>query len=379
MPGIRVALLTEIPAPFRIPLFNALAERDDVRLRVLFLSDRDPKRPYPVYRDEFRFDARTLPGHDVARGSRWVVLNGGVLGELRRSRPQVIVIGGWNQPAFWQAAAWARIRRIPLVTWVESTERDARPGNVGLERAKRWIVDGSAALLVPGSASAEYARSLGVPAERVVVAPNAVDQSIFRDGVAQARGSRERLREEIGLTRPTFLFVGRFDPEKGLADLLEAADGLDADVVVIGSGPGEAALRAAALPNVRIVGRVERDELVPWYAAVDAFVLPSRSDQWGMVLNEAASAALPIVTSDAPGAAYDLVDDGVSGIRYPAGDVTALRAALARVAEDGGWRRSAGERSLELAARHTPELWAEAVARLVTCLERREPLLASSG
>ena len=327
MAPTRVALLTEIPAPFRIPLFNALAARDEVRLRVLFLSDRDPKRPYPVYRDEFRFDGRTLPGRDVARGSRWVVLNGGVLGELHRLRPDVIVIGGWNQPAFWQAAAWARARHIPLVTWVESTVRDARPGNAVLERAKRWIVAGSAALLVPGSASAEYAVSLGVPPERVVVAPNAVDQTIFRDAVAAASADRERLRAELGLTRATFLFVGRFDPEKGLPDLLEAADGLDADVVVIGSGSGEAELRAAAPANVRVVGRVERNELVPWYAAADAFVLPSRSEQWGMVLNEAAAAGLPIVTSDAAGAAYDLVEDGVSGFRVPAGDTHALRRA----------------------------------------------------
>ena len=79
---MKLALLTEIPAPYRIPLFNALAERVD--LRVLFLSERDPRRGfYELHRDEWRFDHRVLRGPQLRRGGRWVVFNRGVLPELR--------------------------------------------------------------------------------------------------------------------------------------------------------------------------------------------------------------------------------------------------------------------------------------------------------
>jgi glycosyltransferase involved in cell wall biosynthesis len=92
------------------------------------------------------------------------------------------------------------------------------------------------------------------------------------------------------------------------------------------------------------------------------FVLPSLSEQWGMVLNEAACAGLPLVASDAAGAAWDLVEDGVNGFRVPAGDIAALREALRRLVDDAGLRASAGRRSAELGAGLTPARWAEAVA-----------------
>ena len=76
----RIALLTEIPAPYRIPLFNALAERDGVDLRVLFLAERDPRRQYPVYEEEFRFARSVLPGARRRARGRWVVFSRGRAG-----------------------------------------------------------------------------------------------------------------------------------------------------------------------------------------------------------------------------------------------------------------------------------------------------------
>lgn len=378
---MRIALLTEIPAPFRIPLFNALAANPDVDLRVLFLSEEDPRRThYRMYTEEFAFDWRILRGRELVHGSRWFVVNRGVLRAIRSFRPEVLIVGGWNQTTYWIAALYAHVLRVPMLCWVESTVRDERRTTFPtFESARKVFARLSSGFLVPGQASARYVRSLGSGGKPVAVAPNAVDQTIFGDRVAEARRDREALRAQLGLNRCTVLFVGRLDAVKSLDTLLDAMHGVDADLVLIGAGELEDELRAQAPPNARFVGALDRDELPPWYAAADVFVLPSRSEQWGMVLNEAASAGLPIVTSDAPGAAYDLVDDGVSGIRYPAGDVAALQAALAKVAGNEAWRRRAGERSLQLAALHTPELWAEAFTRLVTSLAGREPLLASSG
>src|SRR5205085_9673410 len=121
--------------------------------------------------------------------------------------------------------------------------------------------------------------------------------------------------------RPVVLYVGRLDPEKGVDVLLRACTGLDADVVVVGAGSQEAALRAAAGPRVRFAGRVERDALPALLAAADVFCLPSRSEQWGMVLNEAALAGLPLVATDAAGGAHDLVEPEFV---VPAGDEDAL-------------------------------------------------------
>jgi glycosyltransferase involved in cell wall biosynthesis len=351
---MKLALLTEIPAPFRIPLFNALAAHDGVDLRVLFLAAADPRRAhYELHADEFRFDWRVLRGWQLRRGARWVVLNRGVVRELRRFGPDGVGVGGWNQPAFWQALAYAKARRIPLLVWVESTSRDARSQAAPLELAKRALIRAASGFFVPGRASADYLRSLGVSDDRIGVAPNAVDAAIF--GAAAGHRDRDGCR---------FLYVGRLDREKGVDVLLRAFHRVPGELVIVGGGREEPALRAHASERVRFVGQLDRDDVVPYYAAADVFVLPSRSEPWGMVLNEAAAAGLPLVATDGVGAAHELIEHGVNGFRVPDGDEEALAEALRLLAEDREFRRRAGERSRELVRRFTPEAWAAGVVQL---------------
>lgn len=350
---MKIALLTEIPAPYRIPLFNALAAEPDVELRVLFLAERDPRRAfYAPHREEWRFDARVLGGPSLRRGGRWLVVSRGVLRELRRFRPEAVAVGGWNQPAFWQALAYTRARRIPLLVWIESTLRDARSESRALASARSAMVRGAAGAFVPGRAAAEYARSLGVPEERIALAPNAVDSDLF---AAADRAPRDDC---------IFLYAGRLDAEKGLDVLLEAFRDVPGELWIAGSGTEDERLRRLAPERVRFLGALDRDALAPVYAEADVFVLPSRSEPWGMVLNEAAAAGLPLVATDGVGAADDLIEEGVNGFRVRAGDAGALAAALRRLAEDPALRQSAGRESRRIVEAFTPEAWAHGVAAL---------------
>ena len=356
---MRLALLTEIPAPYRIPLFNALADRLD--FRALFLARVDPRHPfYTPHEEEWRFERSFLDGAQLRRGGRWVVLNRGVLGELRRFSPDAVGVGGWNQPAFWQALIYCRARRIPLLVWVESTSRDVRPESPPLELAKRALIRGASGFFVPGRASADYVRSFGIPEERIALAPNAVDAGVFGRAAMDRRGHETC----------TFLYAGRLDAEKGLDVLLRAFSRVPGRLVIAGSGREEKRLRALADDRVRFSGPLDRDELVPLYAEADVFVLPSRSEPWGMVLNEAAAAGLPLVATEGVGAAHDLVEDGVNGFRVPVNDEEAFVGALTRLAEDEPFRLTAGARSRELVARFTPEAWADGVAGLANRLVR---------
>jgi len=349
----RLTLLTEIPAPYRIPLFNALAERVD--LRVLFLRERNPERPYDLHADELRFHWSVLPGFDVTLRSRWLVVNHGVVRSLRGA--EALLVGGWNEPAFLTALAWGGARRVPTLLWSESTAPDRRSGRH--DALKRLLLRAPDMFVVPGSAARAYLEGLGVEGARIVDAPNAVDPNVFRTA---ARGRVDR--------RCRLLAVGRLAPEKGIDTLLEAAAGLPIEIVLAGSGPDEARLRALAGSNVTFLGHVGRDALPALYADADVAVMPSRSEPWGMALNEAALAGLPLVSTTAAGAAWDLIEDGVNGFRIPPDDPTALRAALRRLADDVVFRQAAGTRSREIAAQFTPEAWADAVAAAVEGLQR---------
>ena len=369
---LRVALLTEVPAPFRFPLFGELAQRRGIRVRVLFLAPRDPRRPYSGDLSGAGFDCTVLPGRELQRGGRWIVLNRRVLVELLRLRPHAVILGGWNQPACWQALLWARLMRRPVLVWVESTARDARSGGGALERAKQLMLRQATAFLVPGTASRQYLVGLGVDPVRVHVAPNAVDRTLFRDTVDAHRQRRQALRQELGLgERTVVLAVCRLDPEKGVDVLLDAVRGLELDLVVAGAGADEAALRAVAPANARFAGVLAPAELARWYAAADIFALASRSEQWGMVLNEAAEAALPLVASDAAGAAADLVVDGESGIAVPAGQAEPLRSALALLAADPPLRARLGAGARARVTPLTATAWADAVVAAVEAATRR--------
>jgi glycosyltransferase involved in cell wall biosynthesis len=359
---VRIALLTEIPAPYRIPLWNALADRPDVELKVLLLREHDPRRSYELHRAEWRFDADVLPGRDLLLGRRWVVLSRGTRRRLARFRPEVVILGGWNQPAFLAAAAYARRHSIPYVTWVESTLWDERSPR--LDTVKRRLLSSAAGVLVPGTAAAEYVRSLGIEAGRITIAPNAFDVDRFSRALQAARARRAELRRDLELDGCVVVSVARLSVEKGVDVLVRAVAGVPAELVVIGDGSQRRALERRAPPNVRFVGRVGRDDLPAWYAAADAFALTSRSETWGMAVAEAATAGLPIVVSEAVGAGWDLVEPGVSGFRVPVGDEDRLREALTAVATDEPFRAIAGARSRELAAGATPEAWAAAVADL---------------
>lgn len=345
----RVVLLTEIPAPYRIPLFNALAERVD--LHVVFLRERNPDRPFDLHRDELRFSWDVLPGFDVTVGGRWIVVNAGAGRRLRGA--DAVILGGWNQPAFLAAALSSRLRGVPTFFWVESTGNDARSGR--LEGAKRALLGAAEGFIVPGVAAREYLESLGVSSDRITTAPNAVDPTIF--------GSAARSRTN-GPCR--IVVVARLSPEKGVDVLVRAAEGLDADVVVAGSGPEESRLRRLAGPNVSFLGHVERDDLPQLYADADVAVIPSRSDTWGMTLNEAALAGLPLVASTVVGGSHDLIEEGVNGFRVSPDDPDALREAIRRLIDDESFRHTAGRRSRELVAALTPDAWADAVQRAVT-------------
>jgi len=349
----RVTLLTEIPAPYRIPLFNALAKR--VELRVLFLRHRHPDRRYDLHRDELQFTWRMLPGLELSLRSHWFVLNGSVAGRLRQA--DVVIVGGWNQPAFWEALAVCRFRGVPVILWVESTRKDERSGRH--EPVKRQLLRGVDAFIVPGAASREYLEDLGVPHERITVAPNAVDPGIF--------GSANRTRVD-GPVR--LIAVGRLAREKGIDTLLKAARGLPVEIVIAGTGPEEARLRRIAESNTTFVGNIERDGLPELYANGDVLVMPSRSEPWGMALNEAALAGLPLVATTASGAGRELIEDGVNGFRVPPDDSAALRAVLQRLVDDAAFRKAAGVRSRELVSKLTPQAWAAATVAAIDGVAR---------
>lgn len=177
---------------------------------------------------------------------------------------------------------------------------------------------------------------------KVRVIPYGVEPSRFAPSPALEARARA-LRAAWG-EGPVVLAVGRLVAYKGFDVLLKAAEGLDARVVLVGTGPESARLRALAGPNAVLAGRVSEGDLPAYYRAADVFCLPSvtTAEAFGVVLLEAMASNLPLVTTALPTGVAAVNREGRTGLVVPPGDAGALREALNLLVLDRGKREAFG-------------------------------------
>jgi glycosyltransferase involved in cell wall biosynthesis len=369
----RVVIVTEIIAPYRIPVFNALARHRDIDLHVIFLAENDPtQRQWLVYKNEIYFSYDVLPSWRRRIGGQCVLLNWGAEVALRRAAPDFIVCGGYNYIASWQCMSWARRNRVPFALWSESTARDLRSGHAWIETLKMKFLRRCDAFVVPGQSSAQYLRSYGAPEELIFTAPNAVDTRFFARRAEAVRQNAVHYRRTLGLPARFFLFAGRLVLEKGTIDLLRAYASLPAGLrdevglVFVGDGPALSELRRRAVgiqPGaICFTGFAHREQLAAYYALADALVFPTHTDPWGLVVNEALACGLPVISSAAAGCTEDLVEDGWNGRVVAAGDIQPLVFAMTELACNPALRSLMAFRGRERIQQFSPEAWAAGMA-----------------
>ncbi|HYA26292.1 MAG TPA: glycosyltransferase family 4 protein [Terriglobales bacterium] len=376
----RLVVITEIIAPYRIPVFNALAQKPGIDLHVIFLAETDPtQRQWLVHKEEIRFSFEVLPSWRRRIHRRNLLLNWGVDSALRLASPDAVVCGGYNYLASWEALRWARRNRVPFLLWVESTVRDLRSGSLVLESLKRRFLQQCDGFTVAGKSSFEYLNSYGVPEHTIFTAPNAVDTDFFKQAAEQARRNESENRRSLHLPKRYFLFVGRLVKEKGIFDLLEAyamlAPELRKQISLLFAGDGiartELERRAAAIQpgSIQVAGFLQREALAVFYALAEAFVFPTHSDPWGLVVNEAMVCGLPVICSSAAGCAADLVDRQ-NGRVVCASAVGELASALNELAIDPQLRAFMNRASMEKIQGYSPEACAAGMARAaLSCAE----------
>jgi glycosyltransferase involved in cell wall biosynthesis len=365
-----VTILTEIISPYRIPVFNALAKREGIDLKVIFLSETDPAlRQWRVYKNEIQFSYEVLPAWRFRAGGSHILLNARLSSVLRKFSPETIICGGYNYIASWQALLWARGRGVRFVLWSESNAQDARGQRKAVEFLKarfRMRCDG---FVVPGKSAFEYLRSLGAAADSIHTAPNAVDNDFFARQADAVKRQPSVFRDKLGLPVRFVLFVGRLVPEKGVFELLEAyarlESGVRSDVGLVLAGDGvsrrELAQHAKEIKPgmVCFPGFAQREDLAGLYALAEALVLPTHSDTWGLVVNEAMACGLPIIVSNVAGCSADLVEDGWNGYVVPPRDSDKLSVAIGTLARQPELKERMSVRSLERIRNYSPEACAD--------------------
>jgi glycosyltransferase involved in cell wall biosynthesis len=371
----RLVILTEIISPYRIPLFNELAQHADVDLHVIFLAETDPTlRQWHIYKEEIRFSHQILPSWRKRVGKFNVLLNRGVRRAFAAAAPQVILCGGYSYVASWQCLYWARAHKIPLFLWSESNLQDQRRGHLLVEFLKNKFLRKCDGFVVPGRSAREYLRAHKVEDSRIFTAPNAVDNEWFASAAATARQNEAGLRRELALPERYFLFVGRLVREKGVFELLSAYAKLDEStrqqvgLVFVGDGAVLQALQEQASsisPGlIRFAGFAQREQLANYYALAETLILPTYTDTWGLVVNESMACGLPVIVSRAAGCAAELVRENWNGLLVAPRDVSSLMLAMRSIAHQPELRAAMRERSVQHISDYSPKAWARGIAEM---------------
>lgn len=368
---VRLAYVVSHPIQYQAPLLRRIAQEPDIELTVFFGSDLSTRG----YQDagfgvRVEWDTPLLEGYqsrflpalrDPGTVSATTPMSRSLLRALRRPDGgpafDALWVHGYASVNSLRAIVAAYGLGIPVLLRAESWAGDRQRSTRKL-LAKQCLLRGLrqaiTATLPIGSKNEAYWRTYFGPGMPQFPMPYAVDNRFFARKATQARKDVFRLRDDLQLEpdRPVILFASKLQRRKRAHDLVKAfrrlretaAPSRRPYLVIVGDGEERAKLEStcasAGLTDVRFTGFRNQTELPRFFALADVFVLPSRHEPWGLIVNEAMAAGCAVVVSDEVGAAADLVTDGVEGFVFPACDVPALTTALARgLADPGTFRR----------------------------------------
>lgn len=335
----------------RLRAANAACQERDWDFTGLQVTNRTFQHPWGDVASEITFPLDTLlssAGVDDATVRPGLDAVDRVMVEawLDRVKPDVLALPGWGFPVTRMALRWCRRRRVRCIVMSE-TKWDDEP--------RRWWKEALKAILyvrqfdgavVSGERQREYLVRLGFAPERTFVGYSTVDNDHFATGarIARADVAMAHARWPHLPRRPYFLSMTRLVPRKNVATLIRAYDayrGLVAsrepwELVICGSGDEERRLRALAAElgiaaGVHFPGFVPYEALGAWYGLAQAFVHPALIEPWGLVINEACAAGLPILCSTTVGACDALVREGRNGFVFDPREPDALTRALVEV------------------------------------------------
>ena len=359
---IRLAVLIDHPVQYFAPLFRELARRQGIKLTVLYCNRIGLDAAHdPQFGRVVQWDVPLLDGSESVFLSRRIVQGGfqpRLLIELLPRRFDVLLVHGYASATNLVAIGLSRLYGCPVLMRGDTRLEARHELRSWRSRLKRRLFRHIQGFVAVGTLNRNYYLAFGVEARKVFFSPFSVDNAFFRLEDEERVRARSRIRLDLGIGPGTVLglFVAKLTPNKRPEDVVIAVRkargrGLDIELAIIGTGvlegPIQERVAAAGDIGIHLLGFRNQSELPAVLAAADLLVLPSAGEAWGLVVNEAMAAGLPVVVSDEVGAGEDLVRERGTGIVYACGDVDALTDALIELGTSPDTRRAMGARAAE--------------------------------
>lgn len=367
---MRVLFLTNIPSPYRVEFFNELGKLCD--LTVLYeratASDRDSKWLVPSHTT---FKDWYLKGCEFGRESAFCPE---VIKWLRNRLFDIFVIGGYSTPTGMLAIEILNYRKIPFVLNADGglIKNDPRYRYL----IKKHFISSATHWLSTGENTSTFLTHYGANPQNIYIYPfTSINE---KDIVSKPIDIVEKniVRSKLGMMEDKIILsVGQFIHRKGYDILLHACEGLPKNygIYIVGGTPTEEYIslkNEMHLENVHFVEFMTKKEIKEFYKAADIFVLPTREDIWGLVINEAMAFALPVITTNKCVAGLELIIDGENGFLIESENVLMLTQKIINIAEDNNCQLRMGEHNIEKIKRYSIENMAREHIRIFEQINR---------
>lgn len=358
------------------------------------LIDDSLEHPWGKTEDNFEMPVLTLLSEDEIKRknsnpSHLPIAQQAKVDLLMKSlKPDVVFLPGWSFDLSKKVLKYAHKNNISSVVMSES-KYDDEPRSWWKELLKSLLYlrkfDGA---LVGGDKHAAYAAKLGIPSNAIFKGYDVVDNAHFFDASAHTRSNLDHVRMNHPKipSRPYFMAAFRLLPRKNAINLIEAYKiyssemrGDAWDLVICGNGEQHHELVnlidiCGLEKHVHLVGFLAYQEVGQWYGLAEAFIHPALKEQWGLVINEACAAGLPILCSKTVGAAPDLVHENANGFLFDPKNPSEIASCMIRLHRlDDEERWEMGRQSQLLAKKLDPSIFGESVVKTaIAAIERRK-------
>lgn len=359
MRNYKIVILHNIISPYMTLLFNELYKlRNDIK--VLYMAETESIREWDIKKEELKFPYEIM-FKGILNNVNPLNLARQTWKSLNTLNPDVLIVGGYSYSSCWAGFFWAKKNKKKIILWSDSNEED-KDRLFLKEMIKSFFIKRCDAANVCGKRGKDYLIKLRMEPDKIFIKGIVTDNSFYYNETAKARNDRVALCKKFGVPDHNFLYIGRFSEGKNLIFLLDAYNRLNSNnwgLILVGDGPrrkeSEDYIKKYAIKNVLMPGFKQKADIPMFLAVSDVFVLPSISEPWGLVVNEAMAAGLPVLVSKRCGCYPDLLKEGFNGFSFDPFDENELFSLMKEIVDGKVDLKKMGENSLEIISNYTLE------------------------
>jgi glycosyltransferase involved in cell wall biosynthesis len=332
------------------------------------LARSEEEYPWKTKLDEITFPIYSAINDIPLETVKFTDLSRKLISLLNQTNPDAIAISGYARPAMLIALLWCLYHRKTAILLSETTEND-EPRSWWKEKIKKFLISKYQAALVGGNPHKRYLIKLGMPTDAIFLGYDVVGNDVFYPDQIKSLPSP--------LNKPFFLAINRFVHKKNLPFLLSAyadyrklAGNQSWDLVLCGDGELRVQLEQqitnqAIQDYVHLPGFLQQQELLPYFAHASCFIHASIQEQWGLVVNEAMAAGLPVLVSNRCGCYEDLIIEGVNGFGFDPENPQQLTELMCKISSGGFNLAEMGKAALAHIQKFSPDYFAQGLIQAV--------------